>query len=161
MERPALEGRLCLVLHCVSERPLVWGTSCGVSLRQSLADSSHILAISNSSITCLRPRSLVELGLFPRMRVVRFGADSWQLSQRLHQPHSARFVDRLACFPLPALSGIDSLARQLSRAQLARPARPMPRLWTKHLSPLSGGRAPDRSLVCGLRRMFRIHLADV
>ena len=37
----------------------------------------------------------------------------------------------------------------------------MPRLWTTHLSPLSGGGAVDGGPVCGLLRILRVDMADL
>src|ERR1035441_6843988 len=86
------------------------------------------------------------------MRAVACRADIRQLPQRLYQPHSARSVDCLPTLTMSALPGIDSVARQRSPAQLDHPAWTMPRLWTTHLSPLSGSRTGDGDSVCGLLR---------
>ena len=60
------------------------------------------------------------------MRAVRNRAGIRQLSECLHQPHSARRVGRQSSIPLPHLRRSHPLVRQSSAAELAVAASPLP-----------------------------------
>src|SRR5271166_1914932 len=95
----------------------------------------------------------------PRMRAVHPRTDVRKLPERLHQPHSARPVDRYARVTLPRLRRSHSMARQHSSAELAISRWQMSGMSRSYFAALSCRRVTNRNPVRFMLCIFRPKLA--